>query len=136
LRITQSGSRIRAISVTKNVFYGATWIFNFHLWDTALSPAFTLIGATNLQSTLVHNGVVTPLPWSFCARVIGSKLEFKVWPVAEPLEPAWGDPTHGGSVTLPAGWSAPGKAGWYIGHIQPNTTAVFTNLSTYKWVDP
>src|SRR4051794_15532143 len=47
LRITQSGSRFRAISVTKNIFYGATWIFNFHLWDTAQSPAFTLIGATN-----------------------------------------------------------------------------------------
>lgn len=136
LRITQSGTRLRAITVTKNIFYNAPWIFNFHLWDTAQSPAFTLIGATNLQATLVHAGVVTPLPWSFCARVIGNKLEFKVWPLAEPLEPAWGDPSHGGSVMLPAGWSAPGKAGWYIGHIQPTNTAVFTNLSTYKWVDP
>jgi hypothetical protein len=136
LRIVQNGSRVRAITVTKNIFYNATWIFNFHVWDTAQSPAFTPIGATNLYNTLVHAGVVTPLPWHFCARVIGNTLEFKVWPVAEPLEPAWGDPTHGGKVQLPAGWSAPGKAGWYIGHIQPNNTAVFTNLSTYKWVDP
>jgi len=136
LRITQNGSRIRAITVTKNIFYGAPWIFNFHVWDTAQSPPFTLIGATDLKNTLVRAGVVTPLPWNFCARVIGSKLEFKVWPVAEALEPAWGDRTHGGSVNLPAGWSAPGKAGWFIGHIQPWNVAAFTNLATYKWIDP
>jgi hypothetical protein len=135
LRITQSGGRTRAITVTKNIFYGATWIFNFHVWDTAQSPAFTQIGATNLYSTLVKAGIVTPLPWNFCARVIGSALEFKVWPVAEPLEPAWGDPTHGGRVILPAGWGAAGKAGWFVGHIQPGNTAVFTNLATYKWVN-
>jgi hypothetical protein len=135
LRIVQQGSRIRAVTVTKNVFYGATWIFNFHVWDTAQSPAFTLLGATNLHATLVRAGVVTPLPWHFCARVIGSKLEFKVWPVVEPLEPAWGDLSHGGSVILPAGWSQPGKAGWFVGHIQSNNLAVFTDLATYKWVD-
>ena len=59
-----------------------------------------------------------------------------MWTASDAFEPAWGDPTHGGSVQLPAGWSAPGKAGWFIGHIQPNNTAVFTNLATYKWVDP
>jgi hypothetical protein len=136
LRITQDGSRIRAITVTKNIFYGATWIFNFHVWDTAQTPAFTPIAATDLYATLVHAGVVTPLPWHFCARVIGNKLEFKVWPVAELLEPAWGDPTHGGSVLLPAGWSNPGKAGWFIGHLRSPDLAVFTDLATYKWVDP
>ncbi|MGZ6975486.1 MAG: hypothetical protein ACXVKQ_16200 [Acidimicrobiia bacterium] len=136
LRITQDGSRTRAITVTKNIFYNATWIFNFHVWDSSQSPAFTIFGATDLSAELVHAGVVTPLPWHFCARVIGSKVEFKVWPVAEPIEPAWGDPTHGGSATLPAGWSAPGKAGWFIGHLQPGDTAVFTDLATYKWVDP
>jgi hypothetical protein len=136
LRIRQDGNRIRAITVTKNIFYKATWIFNFHVWDSAQSPAFTIIGATDLSAELVHAGVTTPLPWHFCARVIDNKVEFKVWPVAEPLEPAWGDPTHGGSATLPAGWTAPGKAGWFIGHLQPHDTAVFTDLSTYKWVNP
>jgi hypothetical protein len=136
LRITQSGSRTRAITVTKNIYFNATWIFNFHVWDSATSPAFTPFGATDLAATLVHAGVVTPLPWHFCARVIGSKVEFKVWPVAEPLEPAWGDRTHGGSANLPAGWSAPGKAGWFVGHLQTGNTAVFNDLATYKWVDP
>jgi hypothetical protein len=133
LRLAQEGSRVRAITVTKNVFYNATWIFNFHLWDTATSPPFTIIGATNLERTLVRFGVVTPLPWHFCARVIDSKVEFKVWPVAE-LEPAWGDPAHGGSVVLPPGWVYPGKAGWFIGHLQPRDIAVFGNVSTYKYV--
>jgi hypothetical protein len=136
LRIVQNGSRVRAITVTKNIFYNATWIFNFHVWDSSQSPAFTSFGSKDLSALLVHAGVVTPLPWHFCARVIGSKVEFKVWPVAEPLEPAWGDPTHGGSATLPAGWGASGKAGWFIGHVQPNEAAVFNNLATYKWVDP
>jgi hypothetical protein len=136
LRITQTGSRIRAITVTKNIFYGATWIFNFHTWDTALSTPFTPIGAADLRATLVRNGIVVPLPWNFCVRVIGNLFEFKVWPVADGIEPAWGDRRYGGSVVLPAGWSTPGKAGWYIGHIQPTNTAVFTNLATYKWVDP
>jgi hypothetical protein len=133
LRITQDGSRVRAITVTKNIFYGATWIFNFHLWDTAASPAFTIIGATNLEATLVHAGVVTPLPWHFCARVIGAKVQFKVWTSAD-LEPAWGDPAHGGSAMLPGGWAYAGKAGWFIGHLQPHDTAAFTDLSTYKYV--
>jgi len=136
LRIRQDGSRVRAITVTKNVFLGATWIFNFHVWDTSQSPAYTPIGATNLEAALRHNGVVTPLPWHFCARVIGSKLEFRVWTSTDAFEPGWGDRNHGGSVQLPAGWDAPGKAGWFVGHIQPNNTAVFDNLATYKWVDP
>lgn len=135
LRIAKDGSRLRAITVTKNIFYGATWIFNFHLWDTAASAPFTIIAATNLDSTLVHAGVVTPLPWRFCARVIDAKVEFKVWPAAE-LEPAYGDPTHGGSVMLPPGWVYPGRAGWFIGHLQPLETAVFNDLATYKYVSP
>ena len=47
-----------------------------------------------------------------------------------------GRPDAGGSAILPAGWSTPGKAGWFIGHVQPNDAAVFNNLATYKWVDP
>jgi hypothetical protein len=136
LRIRQDGSRVRAVTVTKNVFLDATWIFNFHVWDTSKSPAYTPIGATNLEAALRHDGIVTPLPWHFCARVIGSKLEFKVWTATDAFEPAWGDRNHGGSVQLPAGWEAPGKAGWFVGHIQPNNTAVFNDLATYKWVDP
>lgn len=134
LRITQSGSRLRAISVTKNIWLGAQWIFNFHVWDTSQSPAYTYIGAADLSKELVHDGVVTPLPWHFCARVIGNTVEFKVWPSIE-TEPAWGDTTHGGHVTLPAGWNYPGKAGWYIGHLEPNDTATFTDLATWKYVN-
>jgi hypothetical protein len=135
LRITQNGSQVRAVTVTKNIWLGATWIFNFHVWDSTQSPPFTQIGQTDLSATLVHAGITTPLPWHFCARVIGDQLEFRVWTAAD-LEPAWGDPTHGGSATVPAGWLNPGRAGWFVGHLQPGNTAVFTDLATYKWVDP
>ena len=84
----------------------------------------------------MHAGVVTPFPWHFCARVIGSKVEFKVWPVAEPLEPAWGDPTHGGSAMLPAGWSARGRRAGSSATSSRTTPRCSTNLATYKWVDP
>jgi hypothetical protein len=134
LRIVQSGSHVRAITVTKNIFGGASYIFNFHVWDNTQSPAFTQFGATNLQSLLVQNGVLVPLPWHFCARVIGSTVEFKVWTGSE-SEPAWGDASHGGQATLPAGWSAPGETGWYIGHLHPKDSATFTDLATYKYVD-
>jgi hypothetical protein len=134
LRIVRSGSHIRAVTVTKNIFLGGVWIFNFHVWDSTQSPAFTQFGATDLHALLVHNGVVTPLPWHFCARVIGNTVEFKVWTGAEG-EPAWGDPSHGGHATLPAGWTAPGASGWYIGHLHPHDSATFTDLTTYKYVD-
>jgi hypothetical protein len=133
LRVAQSGGRVRAISVTKNIWLGAHWIFNFHVWDTGRSPAYTYIGATDLSDLLVHNGIVTPLPWHFCARVIDGTVEFKVW-TANELEPAYGDRWHSGRATLPAGWWYPGKAGWFVGHLQPNDTAVFTDLRTYKYV--
>jgi hypothetical protein len=134
LRIVQNGSHVRAITVTKNIWLNATWIFNFHVWDNTQSPAFTQFGQTNLQNLLVHNGIVTPLPWHFCARVIGNVVEFKVWTATE-TEPAWGDTTHGGQATLPAGWSAPGAAGWFIGHLHPNDSATFTDMTTYKYVN-
>jgi hypothetical protein len=134
LRITQSNGRTRAISVTKNVFYNATWIFNFHVWDTSWSTPYQQFGSTNLQSLLYRNGVVTPLPWHFCARVIDNTVEFKVWTATE-LEPAWGDPSHGGRATLPSGWYFPGKAGWFVGHLGTADTTVFTDLATWKYVD-
>jgi hypothetical protein len=133
LRVTQSGGVTRAISVTKNIWLGAQWIFNFHVWDSTQNPPYTYIGGVDLQNELVHDGVVTPFPWHFCARVIANTVEFKVWPSIE-TEPAWGDPTHGGHATLPSGWDYAGKAGWYVGHLQPNDAMTYTDLETFKYV--
>jgi len=97
------------------------------------SQPFEQIGSVNLESLLrTSTGAIVPLPWLVCARVIGEQFEVKVWLNGE-SEPAWGDSRHGGSVTVPAGWTYAGQAGWYIGHIPPGGNADFTNLATWKY---
>jgi outer membrane protein assembly factor BamB len=129
LRVHAANGGIKAITVTKNVWLAASWIFNVHVWDTSAPPVATQIGQFNLGSVFNPNNQLVPLPWTLCARVVGSALTFIVWPTNQPT-PAWNDPTHGGSVTLPSGYSDPGAACWYIGHLNPGDSAVFTSLSS------
>jgi hypothetical protein len=126
LRIVDPGGRLRAITVTRNVWMGGQWIFNFHTWDTARTEPFVSFGQVALEGLLGPRGLV-PLPWEFCARARGDLVEFKVWPLTE-HEPAWGDPGRSGRATLPPGWEAPGVAGWYVAHLQAPDVARFTHL--------
>lgn len=134
-RVRKAGGRYRAITVTKNVVPKGMvrWVFNFHLWDTSNRAApYTQIGAVDLGRLLAPGGTpIAPLPWRFCARLIGSNLSFIVWLPDQP-KPAWGDPLHGGSVTVPPGWEQPGKTGWFIGHLHQHETALLTNLTATK----
>jgi hypothetical protein len=128
LRIaTDEAGRTRAVTVTKNIWFGITWTFNFHVWDTSRHPPGAQIG--NVDMGAVVGG--QPLPWHLCARTVGRTLEMKVWTGTEP-EPRWGDRSHGGAVTLPDEWVYPGKAGWYIGHLAPGGFADFSNLRTWR----
>lgn len=133
LRIAQANGSTRAVTVTKNIFYGATWIFNVHTWDTAAEPAFQPAGSIALKSELWPDGIEAALPWHVCVRVIGTTLDLKVWRGDE-SEPAWGEISHGGSVTLPAAAVYPGATGWYIGHLGVGAQADFTDLRTWKLV--
>ena len=135
LRITRAHGRVRAVTVTQNIMFGAGWIFNVHTWDTArTSEAFRSEGSINLSSTFFADGA-PPLPWSFCARVIGDTVEMKLWAPADETEPAWGDDQHGGSVTLPAGWRSKGQVGWYVGHLRAADQADFVAATTWTY-DP
>lgn len=129
LRTTSDHTTTQAITITKNVWGGATWLFNVHLTDTAADTPFTLIGQFDLSGALDDNGSLAPPPWRMCARAVADIVSFKVWPLAEP-EPAWDDPTYGGSVALPAGWDHPGRPGWYIGHLRASEEAHFTDRTT------
>ncbi|WCO65755.1 hypothetical protein PO878_14720 [Iamia majanohamensis] len=134
LRVTRSGNRVRAVTVTQNIVYGAGWVFNVHTWDTAQAKPSTQIGQINLRSTFFADPTRPP-PWGFCARVIGDRVAMKIWDADDQQEPAWGDPRHGGAINLPTGWQMPGQAGWYIGHLAAGDSADFAAASTATY-DP
>lgn len=134
--LVQQGAALRingnhVLTVTKNVIFGAQWIFNMHAWSGGTG---TLFGQFDLRSVFDPDGdgTVVPLPWHLCARTLRGMLSFKVWPDSE-REPGWGDSSHGGSKPIPAGWQAAGKAGWYVGHLpKDNGDAVFASLQTWR----
>ncbi len=134
LRVTRAGSRIRAVTVTQNVYYGAGWIFNVHTWDTAYPDRdgnpFRFRGRIEFDWGFASR----PFPWHVCARVIGDEVELKSWTTRE-REPAWGDRDHSGRVTLPPGWRQRGQVGWYVGHLEPREHADYAELSTWTY-DP
>jgi hypothetical protein len=129
LRIRHDGDRWRAITVTKNVWMGAPWNFNVHTWDSNDGGSWHLRGRVLLERGLGPHEEMVPMPWRACARVEGRVLTLKVWPVMVP-EPSWSDPRHTGTVVLPEGWEEPGRAGWYVGHLEPGATARFTLLES------
>lgn len=124
--------RFRVITVMKNVVYGAVWQLNVLTWDNHGSPTMSPRGAVNLEPIFRPGGVVAALPWKVCAKAVGSVVTVKAWRGDE-KEPAWGDSSHGGSVTLPAGWDFAGKTGWYLGHIPPGGYGAMTDLRTSRF---
>lgn len=132
LRLSMAGGRTRAITITKNIAYYTWWVFNVHVWDTAAPQPYTQVGQVDLGQELWPNGQLQPLPWHFCARVIGDFVDLKVWHDPE-AEPAWGDSVHARTVKLPPGWIYPGKDGWYIGHLPPGGFARFDTLRTWRY---
>src|SRR5262249_62418260 len=70
---------------------------------------------------------VVALPRDLCARAVGGTVTFEAWVDGQP-QPAWGDSSHGGTVSLPGGWVYPGQPGFYIGHLQPGDQAMFSEL--------
>lgn len=133
LRVRTNGDgSVDAVTVTRNIYYGAVWIFNQHIWNTNQSPAFTLLGHVDLRPVFDPSGDVTrpaPLPWDLCAKTVGSTLSFTAWLEGTP-KPAYGDATHGGSITVPANYVYPGNFGWYAGHMTAGQTVVFDHLTT------
>ncbi|MBV8950331.1 MAG: hypothetical protein JOZ99_05605, partial [Actinobacteria bacterium] len=51
-----SDGSVDAVTVTRNVEYGAVWIYNEHIWNTNQSPAFTQLGGVNLQNVFDPSG--------------------------------------------------------------------------------
>lgn len=132
LRIEQTPGRFRAITVTKNVWFGVAWQFNVNTWDSDRRPLMQVHGAIQLTLPFDVNGVPAPLPWRVCARVVGDQVTVKGW-TGDETQPTWQDRTHSGSVRLPEGWTYEGHAGWYAGHLPPGGTIGMSRLRTTTW---
>lgn len=139
LRIAPSpiGAGTRAITVQKNIWARGDRVYNVHLWDS--SPGADDIVTHTLVSSIDMSAAVagtTPTDGRrLCARITNRTLEYKVWPSRQP-EPAWGDPTHSRTTTLPADWVYPGVTGVYIAHLEPGDWATLTNHTPTTTVPP
>jgi len=128
LRIAPGAAgQLAAITVTKNVYGGAEWWFNVHVWHGAgLGDQIAGVDLSRVFAPGDHK-VVRALPWRVCARTRGDELELLAWPLTEPT-PRWGDPTHGGRVHLPPSAPRTGVAGWYVGHLHAGMHATYGDL--------
>lgn len=129
---TGDGRGIKAITLTQNIYGGATWTFWVDVWrvvDPAL-PEFDGVKQFDLLPIVGFGDRAVPPPWHVCARATGLTFLFKIWAVTE-SEPAWHDATRVFTTRLPAGWDYPGHAGGYVGHLRAQQTASFSDLVTY-----
>jgi outer membrane protein assembly factor BamB len=128
LRIRRVDEGFSAVTITKNVWLGAAFVFNVHLWDPSRPEFAQAIAQFDLSDVFFASENIPPLPWRMCAQVVGDVVSFKVWPLGIAI-PAWGDPEYGGSVRLPPGYDARGGFGMYAGHLQPGDRAGFDSVA-------
>jgi hypothetical protein len=124
-RISDTDNAITAVTVSENVF-GPTGYndFNVHTWNTSQSPAYSLVRQVTLDAM---PSSPQPEPINLCAEITGDVVQFVVW--TSGTQPAWGDPTRGGSATLPGNAPTSGYTGFFAGHIPGGTSATYSNLS-------
>jgi hypothetical protein len=127
-RIADNHNVITAVTLTENIFgtpsLSAYNDFNIHMWDTSQSPAFRLVGQVTIKAI---PSSPQPEPLNLCAEITEDVLQFVAWTSGP--QPAWGDPTWGGSVTLPSNAPTSGHTGFFAGHLPAGTSASYTNLT-------
>lgn len=135
-RIANVAGATYCVTVTKNIAFGANWVFNFHVWDSSnLTTPFTSINTGGVGVDL--SGYLDPtsnqagmkqLPWHFKSRVSGTTIEFAVW-VDGDAEPAYGASGKSGSATIPAPYATlVGAHGIYVGHLLPGTGMAYDDI--------
>ena len=134
LRITNAGGVTHAITVTKNIVYGVQWAFNIHYWDSSNTGSEAVgLGQWDMSKVVLNEiGNYQYMPWRVCFRAVNNVVSMKIWFPAQMKEPTWSDPNYTRSLTIPAAYSTPGYAGWYIGHIQPSNDAEYNGMETWS----
>lgn len=132
LRIRHHDGVTTAITVTKNIYYGAHWVFNVHGWDSSSASPFTQLGQWDLSPVILdHDGQYQPMPWRVCFRAVGSTVSMKIWWPAQMPEPSWSDPAYTRSMVIPPEYTRRGLAGWYVGHLEPGMSTTYDGLGTW-----
>lgn len=126
-RHSVEADRTRAVTVTNNIWGDARGLWNVHVWDTSITGDLPGTGVGTIVLPVMGTDAMSrpAPPWSMCVRVQGTALDFKVWPAAE-TEPSWEDTHYVGSLDLPEDGVFAGKPGFYLGHLAPGVTSVFT----------
>ena len=129
LRIAPSTpGHVRALTVSKNVWFTAGWLFNVHVFDTS-QPDFRQLATFDLGDVLGRKpGAEPPVAVHLCARVLGARLDLKVW-TATASVPSWSDAFHARSLDLDPSLVYPGSFGWYVGHVPPGQATPLTDLT-------
>ncbi len=133
----RAGAGVKAITLTQNVYAGATWKFWVDVWwvEDPTDPEFHGVASFDLLRTVGTGATAVPPPWHVCARVRGDVFSFKLWTGSEP-EPRWSDPARVFSTRLPPGWVYAGRPGGYLGHLGAGETAAFSDLRTRSRPSP
>jgi len=124
LRAALDDDRVRLVMVSDNIVWGQRSAINVHLIDSDVWPDDHHQVAQFPTPHIGGPAHEQPLPWRFCARVVGARLWAKGWSTANP-EPAWDDPTGTLVTTLPDGWAYPGRPGIYVGHVPPGLSTSY-----------
>jgi len=134
LRARIDAHRTRAIMVSDGIYVGVRTIFNVHLADSTAAEPFRKVGVVSLPYSVGQNPFhQAPLPWRICARVVGTEVTVKAWPIAAYRgEPRWGDPVTSGTVAVPSDWVYRGLAGVYVGHLEPGQQTRFSDVATAR----
>jgi hypothetical protein len=128
LRVVTADGRTTAITVTKNIWAGAPWFYNVHVWDTGRTVPLQQLASFDMSAAIGWPGPFASTGPRLCARAVGDRVEFKVWRTGT-AEPAWGDPRSSREVVVDDAWVHPGVAGWYIGHLPPGGWATAVDLT-------
>jgi hypothetical protein len=132
LRIRHHDGVTTAITLTKNIYYGAHWVFNVHGWDSSSPSPFTQLGQWDLSPVILDGGgQYQPMPWRVCFRAVGSTVGMKIWWPAQMSEPSWSDPAYTRTMVIPSEYTRRGRAGWYVGHLQPGMSTTYDELGTW-----
>ncbi|GAA4740805.1 hypothetical protein GCM10023350_26640 [Nocardioides endophyticus] len=131
VRVNDTGDRVRAVTLTKNIVFGVQTVINVLTWDTARrGEPWRAVGQYDVARAVVRDGKLLRLPWRVCLRVADRRMSFKIWPIGRVDRPGWSERRYVRHARLPRSFDIAGRPGWYVGHVPGGGSAVYRDLRT------